>query len=38
MSNFVIGANKTDYHYINANIEDFKYDMQWFITVKNVVK
>lgn len=27
MSNFVIGANKTDYHYINANIEDFKYDM-----------
>ena len=27
MTNFVIGANKTDYHYINANIEDFKYDM-----------
>lgn len=27
MSNFVIGANKTDYHYINANIEDFKYDI-----------
>lgn len=26
MNNFVIGANKTDYHYINANLRDFKYD------------
>lgn len=26
MKNFVIGANKKDYHYINANINDFKYD------------
>ena len=23
MRNFVVGANKTDYHYINVNIEDF---------------
>jgi len=27
MTNFVVGANKTDYHYINANIKDFKYDL-----------
>lgn len=26
MRNFVVGANKKDYHYINANIDDFKYD------------
>lgn len=26
MVNFVIGANKTDYHYINANLEDIKVD------------
>jgi len=26
MVNFVIGANKTDYHYINANVEDMKVD------------
>jgi prolyl-tRNA synthetase len=26
MVNFVIGANKTDYHYINANIEDLTID------------
>lgn len=26
MKNFVVGANKTDYHYINVNISDFKYD------------
>lgn len=24
MSNFVVGANKTDYHYINVNLTDFK--------------
>lgn len=27
MNNFVIGANKTDYHYINVNLSDFKYDL-----------
>ena len=27
MHNFVVGANKEGYHYINANIEDFTYDM-----------
>lgn len=24
MSNFVVGANKTDYHYINVNLNDFE--------------
>lgn len=24
--NFVVGANKTDYHYKNVNVKDFKYD------------
>ncbi|MBO5929826.1 MAG: proline--tRNA ligase, partial [Clostridia bacterium] len=24
MSNFIVGANETDYHYINVNTEDFK--------------
>ncbi len=27
MSNFVVGANKTGYHYINTNLSSFKYDM-----------
>ena len=27
ITNFVVGANKKGYHYINANIEDFKYDI-----------
>ena len=27
MKNFLVGANKTDYHYKNVNIEDFKQDM-----------
>jgi len=27
MKNFIIGANKTDYHYKNTNLSDFKYDM-----------
>ncbi len=27
MVNFVIGANKTDYHYINANLEDLEIDI-----------
>lgn len=26
MSNFVTGANKTNYHYLNTNVEDFKAD------------
>lgn len=26
MRNFLVGANKTDYHYINVNLRDFKYD------------
>ncbi len=26
MKNFVVGANKTDYHYINVNLKDFKYE------------
>ena len=25
MKNFIVGANKTDYHYINVNLKDFKY-------------
>ena len=27
MKNFVVGANRTDYHYIHVNLSDFKYDM-----------
>lgn len=27
MKNFVVGANKHGYHYINTNLKDFKYDM-----------
>ena len=27
MTNFVVGANKEGYHYINANISDFNYDL-----------
>lgn len=27
MQNFVVGANKKDYHYLNVNIKDFNYDM-----------
>lgn len=27
MKNFVVGANKMDYHYINANIKDLNYDL-----------
>lgn len=26
MKNFLVGANKDDYHYINTNLKDFKYD------------
>jgi len=27
MKNFVVGANKTDYHYINVNLSDFSYEI-----------
>lgn len=27
MKNFVVGGNKEGYHYINANVKDFKYDI-----------
>jgi len=27
MKNFVVGANKKDFHIINANVKDFKYDV-----------
>lgn len=27
MKNFLVGANKTDYHYINTNLRDFSYDL-----------
>ena len=27
MKNFTLGPNKRDYHYINSNISDFKYDI-----------
>lgn len=36
MTNFVVGANKEDYHYINANISDFEYEMAADIT--NVIE
>ena len=35
MMNFVIGANKTDYHYINTNLEDIKVD--YFADIKTMV-
>ena len=31
MKNFCCGANKENYHYINANVKDFKYDMVGYI-------
>lgn len=34
MHNFLVGANKTDYHYINVNISDFSYNMV--ADIKNV--
>ncbi len=34
MKNFLVGANKTDYHYINTNIRDFHYDIV--ADIKNV--
>lgn len=27
MSNFIVGANETDYHFINVNVEDFEADV-----------
>lgn len=27
MKNFLVGANKNDYHYIGVNLRDFKYDL-----------
>ena len=27
MKNFIVGANKTDYHYVNVNLDDFRYDL-----------
>lgn len=27
MKNFIVGANKTDYHYKNVNLTDFNYDL-----------
>lgn len=36
MKNFVVGANKEGYHYINCNIKDFKYDVSGDIT--NVIE
>ena len=34
MSNFLVGANKSDCHYINVNLSDFKYDIV--ADIKNV--
>ncbi len=34
MSNFVVGANKTDYHFINANLSDF--DIYKISDIRNV--
>ena len=36
MKNFIVGANKTDYHYINVNLSDFKY--QEVADIRNVME
>ena len=36
MSNFCCGGNKEDYHYINVNVEDIRYDVVG--DIKNVVE
>lgn len=36
MKNFVTGANKEGYHYINTNVKDFKYDLSG--EISNVVE
>ncbi|MGE5456686.1 MAG: proline--tRNA ligase [Ignavibacteriales bacterium] len=28
MTNFIVGANRSDYHYKNVNMKDFKYDLK----------
>ena len=34
MKNFIVGANETDYHYTNVNVEDFKAD--YIADIRNV--
>ncbi len=36
MTNFVIGANKTDYHYINVNLSDFTFILS--ADIRNITK
>ena len=36
MTNFIVGANKTDYHYQNTNLHDFKYDYSG--DIKNITE
>ncbi len=36
MANFIVGANKTDHHYKNVNIEDFKVRM--FMDLRNIME
>ncbi|MFA6330425.1 MAG: proline--tRNA ligase [Clostridia bacterium] len=35
MANFIVGANKTDYHFVNVNLSDFK--VQQFADIRTVV-
>lgn len=34
MKNFIVGANKTDYHYKNVNLRDFTFD--YFADIRNI--
>lgn len=36
MTNFIVGANKTDYHYKNVNLEDFDYILS--ADIRNITK
>ncbi|MFA5459630.1 MAG: proline--tRNA ligase [Bacilli bacterium] len=36
MKNFVVGANKADYHYKNVNLNDFQYDFEG--DIRNITK
>ena len=36
MTNFVVGANKTDYHYINVNLSDFTFILS--ADIRNITK
>ena len=36
MTNFVVGANKTDYHYINVNLSDFTFVLS--ADIRNITK